>query len=133
MTVNMIMAEAFWAGKPLKIQNTRVDVIENQVTMYLHGNAIVRRWFDRLEVSAAGHQTSTTSSRINAVLEKKGYKVFQRMHMWFVIGSPLAAHASGEPIRWPIRMDTSEGAWTLVDPGSAIEQLALLNADFEAP
>lgn len=123
MSINARVADAFWAGTPISVANTNVIVDGDNVTMCLHGSAIVRRWHNRLEISAAGHPTLTTMGRINAVLRPKGHSIHQRTHMWFIKRAPETASLHALP-RSPERMDTAIGIWTLVDPGSAMEQIA---------
>ena len=56
--------EAFEQGKPKKVGNTETD----GQTVWLHGNAIVKRDFDGLvRWSLAGWNTPTTRERVNGI------------------------------------------------------------------
>ena len=56
--------QAFEQGKSLKVGNTKTD----GQTVWLHGNAIVKRDFDGLvRWSLAGWNSSTTRERVNGI------------------------------------------------------------------
>ena len=65
--------EAFEQGKPLKVGNTETD----GKTVWLHGNAIVKRDPDGLvRWSLAGWNTPTTRERVNGIVNA-GVRQFQ--------------------------------------------------------
>lgn len=62
--VTQRIKQAFEQGKSLKVDNTRTD----GQTVWLHGNAIVKRDPDGLvRWSLAGWNTSTTRERVNGI------------------------------------------------------------------
>lgn len=72
------IANAFFAGDSLKIQNTETD----GRSVWLYGNEIARRTADGLEVSLAGWGTDTTRERVNGVLQvfNSNLRIVQRGH-----------------------------------------------------
>ena len=62
-------AQAFLNGNKFSKSNTTVVIEGSMSTMLLHGNAIAVRTSDgRLEITNAGWNTTTTNSRLRAVL-----------------------------------------------------------------
>jgi hypothetical protein len=106
--------EAFYAGKPGRWSNTQVTVEDDGwVYMFLHGSRIAKRRRSRVEVSSAGYVSSTTKSRLNAVLDRLGKGVHQHKGEWFING-PEGQES----------FPTHPGAWYVADYGSECEQLA---------
>ena len=70
--------------------NTQVNYNSNTdcSAVYLHGNQIatVDHNTQAVKLSSCGYETTTTKSRLNAILEevKYGCKVFQKNFNWFV-------------------------------------------------
>jgi len=70
--------------------NTRVEYNENSncSSVYLHGHQIATFCHETkaVKLSSCGWQTTTTKSRLNAILEevKWGASVFQRNFNWFI-------------------------------------------------
>lgn len=61
-------ANAFYAGRNFKLQNTEVTAHENGVTeLYLHGNKIAERIGDVVRFTLAGWNTVTTRERLRAL------------------------------------------------------------------
>ena len=59
----------------------------NSSTVYLHGNLIAIVYENDIEIFDGDHQTMTTKSRLNAILQEhsiEGEKVFQKAGDWFV-------------------------------------------------
>ena len=55
--------------------------------VYLHGNKIAEIGDDYVQIFDGGYQSSTTKSRLNAILSEHGIKgecVFQKNFKWFV-------------------------------------------------
>ena len=80
-----ISNKADWSGS-----NTQVlyNSNTNCSTIYLHGHQIaaVDHNLKAVKLSSCGYTTTTTKSRLNAILEevKYGCKVFQKNFDWFV-------------------------------------------------
>lgn len=69
--VTQQIKKAFEQGKPLKVGNTRTD----GKTVWLHGNAIVKRDPDGLvRWSLAGWNTPTTRERVNGIANAGVYQ-----------------------------------------------------------
>jgi len=66
--------------------NTRTEVWGGGVTVYLHNNAIARWQADKgvLTISDCGWETSTTKSRLNAILDAfKLDRIYQDKFVWY--------------------------------------------------
>ena len=70
--------------------NTRVEYnnLSNCSSIYLHGHqiAVVDHNLKAVKLSSCGYETTTTKSRLNAILDevKYGCRVFQKNWDWFV-------------------------------------------------
>ena len=69
--------------------NTAVtfDEESNVSTVLLHGNKIAEVGDDFIRLFDGDHQTNTTKSRLNAILQEHGDagdRVFQKAYEWFV-------------------------------------------------
>ena len=77
--------KANWAGS-----NTQVNYNSNTncSSVYLHGHQIATldHSTNAVKLDSCGYETTTTKSRLNAILEevKYGCKVFQKNFNWFV-------------------------------------------------
>jgi len=87
------MIAAIKNNQDWKSANTSVhfNAEENVSVVRLHGNKIAEVGDDYLTLFDAGYQTSTTKSRLNAILGEFGYTcgtkreyVFQKQFEWFV-------------------------------------------------
>lgn len=71
-----------------KSGNTEVHTDSDGVSfVYLHGNKIAEIGEDYVTIFDGGHQSSTTKSRLNAILQANainGECVYQRNFKWFV-------------------------------------------------
>ena len=75
-----------------KSGNTEVVSQQDGVSLvYLHGNKIAEVGDDFLKLFDGGHQSTTTKSRLNALLSEFGYTcgtkreyVFQKQYEWFI-------------------------------------------------
>ena len=59
----------------------------NSSTVYLHDNLIAIVYANDIEIFDGDHQTMTTKSRLNAILQEHGIdgeKVFQKAGDWFI-------------------------------------------------
>ena len=80
-----IRRQVNWAGS-----NTSVSYNSNTncSSIYLHGHQIatVDHNLKAVKLSSCGYETTTTKSRLNAILEevKYGCRVFQKNWNWFV-------------------------------------------------
>ena len=77
-----------------KSANTEVVSCSNVTDVFLHGNLIARIGETWIELFDGGHQTTTTKSRLNAILDEHGVpgeRVFQKNFDWFVSqeGGPI--------------------------------------------
>lgn len=77
-------------GKSLRSSNTQVRWSDDQtfVEVLLHGHIIAAINFKTraLAVSACGWETTTTKSRLNAILSDlvPGARIFAKSHEWFL-------------------------------------------------
>ena len=83
------MNQAISNNETWKSANTSVHYHEeyNSTTVYLHDNLIAIVNETDIEIFDGGHQTMTTKSRLNAILQEHGIygeKVFQKAGDWFV-------------------------------------------------
>ena len=76
-------AQAFTSGCRFSRSNTAVAVDGDRVTLTLHGSVIARRgfngsddFFESIELSFAGYNTTTTRQRLNGVLDVIGSTVY---------------------------------------------------------
>jgi hypothetical protein len=88
------MIAAIKSNKDFKVANTEVISYTHTSDVYLHGNLIARIGETWIELFDGGWQTSTTKSRLNAILSAFGMTgecVFQKNFNWFVNynGSPI--------------------------------------------
>lgn len=88
------MVQAIKASKDFKLANTEVISCSNVSDVYLHGHLIARVGETWIELSSCGYRTTTTKSRLNAILSAfgmDGERVFQKDFQWFVNynGSPI--------------------------------------------
>ena len=80
-------ARAFAMGENFSRSNTQVHVYPGYTEMTLHGNKIAERipGKDYISLSNAGWQTSTTKSRLNAILAQYGkVRIYQTKFEWFI-------------------------------------------------
>ncbi len=69
-----------------KKDNTQVINIEGVSFVYLYDNLIAMVGDTWLELFDGEHQTTTTKSRLNAILEKhgNGERIYQKDYQWFL-------------------------------------------------
>jgi hypothetical protein len=86
------MLQAIRDRRNWKSGNTRVvsthfahgDEVINRITVILHGSPIAIITPDQVDASDCGYQTTTTKSRLNAVLrEFCGAAIYQSSHKWY--------------------------------------------------
>ena len=82
------MVNAVAAGRDWHKDNTSVDVTDHGIVVRLHGNKIAQLSTDDqcLYVTDAGWQTSTTKSRLNALLSAlcPGCGIHQNDFVWYL-------------------------------------------------
>ena len=81
------MNNAIAKGVDFKLDNTEVVCCSNVSDVFLHGNLIARIGETWIELFDGGWQTTTTKSRLNAILEANGCggeRVFQKKGQWWV-------------------------------------------------
>ena len=82
------MVNAVAAGRDWHKDNTSVDVTDHGIVVRLHGNKIAQLSTDDqcLYVTDAGWQTSTTKSRLNALLSAlcPGCGIYQQNFFWYL-------------------------------------------------
>lgn len=88
------MVTAIKNSVDFKLANTEVVSCTNVSDVYLYGHLIARIGETWMELFDGGHQTATTKSRLNALLQAFGMDgeyVFQKNFQWFVNynGSPI--------------------------------------------
>jgi hypothetical protein len=85
--IERLMNKAITNQKDWKMDNTEVISFTNSSDIYLHGNLIARIGETWIELFDGGWRTSTTKSRLNAILSEHGCPgeyVFQKNFQWFV-------------------------------------------------
>ena len=88
------MINAIRNNVDLKLANTKVISCTNVSDVYLHGNLIARIGETWMELFDGGWQSTTTKSRLNAILSAfgmPGERVFAKNFEWFVQydGAPI--------------------------------------------
>jgi hypothetical protein len=84
--IESLMNAAITAGKDFKLDNTEVVACSNVADVFLHGNLIARIGETWIQLFDGGFQSSTTKSRLNAILREHGCGdegVFQKNGQWF--------------------------------------------------
>ena len=87
--IETLMNNAIIDCKNWKLANTEVtfDQESGHSRVYLHGNHIATLGETFVTITDAGYQTSTTKSRLNAIIRThclKGEKLYQKRGEWFV-------------------------------------------------
>lgn len=59
--------DAFVQRKRFKLRNTKVDIIDGEPHLYLHGNLIAKMENNELLINHCGWETVTTKSRLNSL------------------------------------------------------------------
>jgi hypothetical protein len=80
------MNAAIIAKRDWKQDNTEVVACSNVSDVFLHGNLIARIGETWIELFDGGWQTTTTKSRLNAILQVHGLPgegIFQKNFNWF--------------------------------------------------
>ena len=84
--IEALMIQAVKNGRDWKSGNTSVDVTDHGIIIRLHGNKIaqIEPWDQVVYVTDAGWQTTTTKSRLNALLAGLGNRgrIFQKDFVW---------------------------------------------------
>lgn len=102
------MLQAIYAREDWKCDNTEVSVtyfahgerLIDRINVYLYGSRIAQINADTVTVCDCGYQTTTTKSRLNAILrELCGAGIYQSKRKWF--GSAL------EQSDWEIEPNTT--------------------------
>ena len=85
------MCAAIKADKNWSSGNTQVVTNDGVSTVYLHGNKIAMVDDTTMTIFDGGWQSSTTKSRLNALLSEFGYTcgtkqefIFQKQYEWFI-------------------------------------------------
>ena len=81
------MNNAISEGTDWKSANTRVETVDDVSTVFLHGNKIAEIGDEFIRLFDGGWQTTTTKSRLNAILNvhgEQGDNVFQKDFTWYV-------------------------------------------------
>ena len=85
-TIERKMNEAITASKDWRCANTEVISEDGISTVRLHGNKIAEVGDNYIQLFDGGYRSSTTKSRLNAILRVHGYNfdsVFQKNFEWF--------------------------------------------------
>lgn len=86
---------AFYNWESYNKSNTRVDVDNEIVSMYLHWNLIAERNNWMLYISSANWETNTTKERLNGLLKRFNLRVKQKNYKWY-----LEDLHTGDLINW---------------------------------
>ena len=81
------MNDAISNNKDWKLDNTEVHTLNGVSYVYLFGNKIAEIGNSFIRLYDGGWQTTTTKSRLNAILSEHGLKnegVYQKAYKWFL-------------------------------------------------
>ena len=85
--IERLMNDAILASTDMKRGNTKVVTISDVSFVYLHDNLIAMINDTSIEVYDGGWQTTTTKSRLNAILKEhaiQGECIVQKNFKWYV-------------------------------------------------
>ena len=85
--IEALMNDAISASTDMKLGNTKVITIVDTSFVYLHDNLIAMVTDDAVEVYDGGWQTTTTKSRLNAILKEhaiQGECIVQKNFKWYI-------------------------------------------------
>ena len=85
--IESLMNDAITNSTHFKTANTEVHTLDGVSYVYLYGNKIAEVGNTFIRLFDGGEQTTTTKSRINAILSAHGLpgeKVFAKNYTWFV-------------------------------------------------
>ena len=97
---------AITSGRNFKSANTTVDNTDHGQIVRLHGNKIAQIDNGWLTITSAGWETTTTKSRLNAILDLliPGARIFSKSYTWFLTYNGQTSEFSGVdgiPFRYP--------------------------------
>jgi hypothetical protein len=85
--IERMMNQAITDKVDWKCDNTEVHFCDGVSFVFLHGNMIAQVGHNFVRLFDGGHQSNTTKSRLNAILQGHGLPgecVFQKNWTWFV-------------------------------------------------
>ena len=85
--IEVSMNRAVQSGTDFRLANTTVSHHEGVAIVRLHGNKIAEIGDDFMTLFDGGWQSTTTKSRLNALLAEFGHdgeRVFQKAFNWFI-------------------------------------------------
>lgn len=76
-------AKHFMDAKPFKLSNTKVEIDDLRVRLYLHNNLIAWRYKNEscIKISSAGWKSNTTKARLNAL---PCVHIYQKNKVWYL-------------------------------------------------
>ena len=86
-SIEIKMNQAVNSGTDFRLANTSVSHHEGVAIVRLHGNKIAEIGDDFMTLFDGGYQSTTTKSRLNALLVEFGHdgeRVFQKAFQWFI-------------------------------------------------
>lgn len=80
------LINALRLGREFKSSNTTIDNTDHGQVVRLHGNKIAQLDGTTLYLTSAGWETTTTKSRLNAILSAliPGARIFAKDYTWFL-------------------------------------------------
>ncbi len=95
--IEIQLQTAITNGREFRSANTTVDNTDHGQIVRLHGNKIAQIDNGWLTITSAGWETTTTKSRLNAVLDVlvPGARIFAKAHTWFISYNGKTAEFSG--------------------------------------
>jgi hypothetical protein len=78
------MNQAISNGQNFGGGNTTVITEDGVIKVLLHGNLIAKIGGNFIQIFDGGWQTKTTKGRLNAILQSRGWGIFQKSFEWFV-------------------------------------------------
>ena len=85
--IEIKMNQAVQSGTDFRLANTSVSHHDGVAVVRLHGNKIAEVGDDFMTLFDGGFQSTTTKSRLNALLAEFGHdgeRVFQKAVRWFI-------------------------------------------------
>lgn len=81
---------AFYNKENFNSSNTVIEHLKEPHTettfFYLFGNCIATLSKDKLYITNCGYRTNTTKERLNGILERFGFRIYQRDFKWYIAG-----------------------------------------------
>lgn len=120
------LVTAILSGENFSLSNTTLtwhfETTSHRVGIVtLFGNAIAKIWDDQIELFDAGWQSSTTKSRLNAIIRclELGRSIYQEKHQWYFAGYGYTSEWRGSLVieRWKVNKTPNQISEKLANEG----------------